>query len=389
MAANLPRNPPVAGSPGRWLCRYAHLPLVALAVTLVIITLTTGFGHAQDTAGETGPDKSTPGLRVKSVIMPKPVIVDPADSPARKANIAAPRTFRIGIVPRGETGAFLRALEPFRAGIAQTLRRPAEILPFANFTAMIDAQMLRRIDLGFYSTSAYALADKVCRCLDPLVAPAAADGTMAFHAIILARRQSGIASIDDLKDREIAAGAPDSVGNRRVQMAELSASGIDVGSYFSAVKTVHNALDAVRMVRDERIDAAFAWSSLTGAAATGYSRGPLARLVALGELSMDEITIIWRSRPIAHAPVAVAKSLPGNVRQALAGYFVALADDDPGTYDTLERDYGGGYRAVKRQNYAGALVLARQDVAVRQAEPTLPIPRARPQPPDIDAPGAN
>lgn len=402
MALSLPRNKWLTG-PGCSPNRCAHLPPVALAAMLATMILATGIGHAQDAAGETERNESTPGLRVKSVIMPKTVIVDPspaqantgagtgdpANDPTVGAVIAGPRTFRIGIVPRGETGAFLRALEPFRAGIADTLGRPAEILAFADFTAMIDAQMLRRIDLGFYSASAYALADKVCRCLDPLVAPAAADGSMAFHGIIVARRQSGIASIDDLAGREIAAGAPDSVGNRRVQMAELSAGGIDVGSYFSNVRTARNALDAILLVRDERVDAAFAWSSLTGDAGAGYSRGPLADLVARGELSMDEIAIIWRSRPIAHAPVAVAKSLPGDVRQALASYFVALADDDPETYDVLERDYGGGYRAVMRQDYAGALVLVRQDVAADESGPALPIPRTRPRPPGIGGQGAN
>ena len=400
MALTMPRNARVTGSPGRRLYRCAALlSLLALAAAFVTMALPTGVGLAQDSGDETEAGESTPGLRLKSVIMPEPVIVDPApeqaevnagtgagtddlaDRPAGEAAPAAPRTFRIGIVPRGDTGAFLHALEPFRAAVAETLGRPAEILPLSNFTALIDAQALHRIDLGFYSASAFALADKACSCLDPLIAPAAADGSMAFHGIIVALRQSDIASIDDLEGLEIAAGPADSVGSRRVQMAELSAGGIDVGSYFSGVKVARNALDAILMVRDDQVDAAFAWSSLAGDAAAGYSRGPLANLVERGELSMDEIAIIWQSNPIAHAPVAVAKSLPGDVRQALADYFIRLANDDPQTYDMLDRDYGGGYRAVKRQDYAGALVLARQDPTVRQAEPALLTPRARPQPP--------
>jgi phosphonate transport system substrate-binding protein len=172
-------------------------------------------------------------------------------------------------------------------------------------------------------------------------------------------------------------------------MAELAAGGIDVGSHFSDVRVARNALDTILMVRDEQVDAAFAWSSLSGDAAAGYSRGPMTYLVKRGELRMDEIAVIWRSRPIAHAPIAVARSLPGDVRRALAGFFVSLADDDPDTYDRLERDYGGGYRPVRRQDYAGTDVLARQDVAVREAAPALLIPRARPQPPVIGGQGAN
>ncbi len=389
------RNHRLTDLPAHGPRRCAPLPIAALAAALAAAALTPGFGFAQETGAGSEPAKTKPGLRVKSVIMPKAIIVDPApeqDLPNRRAvesgdrrvdaaQSAAPRAFRIGIVSRGRTGTYLQVLDPIRAGIAKTLGRPAEILAFSNFAAMIDAQMLRRIDLGFYSTSAYAVADKACSCLEPLVAPVAADGSIAFHGIIVARRQSGIASIDDLEGREIAVGAPDSVGSRRIQMAELSTGGIDVGTYFSNVKTARSAVDAILMVRDEQADAAFVWSSLSGDAAAGYSRGALALLVGQGKLNMDEIAIIWRSRPIAHAPVAIAKSLPGDVRQALAGYFVGLFDDDPDTYDRLERDYGGGYQTVRRQDYAGAQVLTNQDVAVRQADPAMLIPRTRPQPP--------
>ena len=55
----------------------------------------------------------------------------------------------------------------------------------------------------------------------------------------------------------------------------------------------------------------------------------------------------------------------------------------------IERDYGGGYRDVRRQDYAGALLLANQDVAVREAEPASLVPRARPQPLGIGGQGGN
>ncbi len=412
----MPGNARTSGSWRRRVRRRAAISPLAPAIALATAILAAGAAGAQQSAGDTATGESSPGLRLKSVIMPPPATGDPsprqgdgrdatgAGSAAGTAAVAAPRSFRIGIVPRGEADAFLRALKPLRAGIAETLRRPAEILAFADFTALVDAQMSRRIDLGFYSASAFALADRLCSCLDPLVAPAAADGAMAFYGIIVARRQSGIASLDDLQGREIAAGPADSVGSRRIQMAELAAVGIDVATHFSAVKAVRSAVDGIGMVRDGQVDAAFAWSSLTGAAATGYSRGPLADLVRRGQLSMDDVAIIWRSTPIAHAPVAVARSLPGDVRQALVGYFTRLADDEPETYDLIERDYGGGYRAVGRQDYAGALLLARRNAVVGAVEPALPtarrkaagaaaapapIPRGRPQPPGLGGRGGN
>ncbi|MDH3195105.1 MAG: hypothetical protein OEL78_02185, partial [Hyphomicrobiales bacterium] len=77
MAMTMPRNRRVTGSPGGWLYKCALLPLVALAATLVILTLTTGAGLAQEAAGEAEPSESEPGLRVKSVILPGAVSADP------------------------------------------------------------------------------------------------------------------------------------------------------------------------------------------------------------------------------------------------------------------------------------------------------------------------
>jgi hypothetical protein len=81
----------------------------------------------------------------------------------------------------------------------------------ASYRAMIDAQQSQRIDGGFYSAEAYAKAQAQCRCLEPIVAPRAGDGTAAYYAIIVAAPESGIASVADLAGKVVAMGAADSV----------------------------------------------------------------------------------------------------------------------------------------------------------------------------------
>ncbi len=138
---------------------------------------------------------------------------------------------------------------------------------------MIDAQVERRIDGGFYSAAAFAIADARCGCLEPLVAPRAADGTLAYNAIIVARagcRRSR--SLADLQGKSVAIAAADSIGARRMQLAGLMSEGIDPASAFASVIEVQSAEEAVRLVAAGRADAAFAWSSLAGRADAGYSQ---------------------------------------------------------------------------------------------------------------------
>ena len=141
-----------------------------------------------------------------------------------------------------------------------------------------------------------------------------------------------------------------------MQEAGLAEEGIDAGR-FASVRETESAEDAVRLVAAGEADAAFAWSSLTGDVAIGYSRGTLAALVARGEIAMDEFVIVWRSPAITHGPFAVAKSLPIDEKDRIEEYLLALERSLPGAYDALNPFYAGGYVAVEPAAYDGLELL--------------------------------
>jgi phosphonate transport system substrate-binding protein len=269
----------------------------------------------------------------------------------------------------------MSALEPVAAALTVRLGRQVEILPLTSYGAMIDAQAQHRIDGGFYSASAFALSQAHCNCLEPLVAPAAADGSMAYFATILARPGSDVDDVADLEGKTVALGADDSVGARRMQLAGLLEQGVDPGR-FGAVLEVESPQDAVRLLLSGAADAAFAWSSMTGEPEVGYSRGTLAELTAGGELDMREIAVIWRSAPIAHGPLAVLNSLEDEAKREMEAYFLTLEAADPAAYDALNPYYSGGYRAVEPDDYAGLAVLTAHNVDAVRLPPAPPAPAA-------------
>jgi phosphonate transport system substrate-binding protein len=299
--------------------------------------------------------------------------------------------FRIGIVPRGDPERFVKRLQPMQEGLSDLLDRPVEILPMSTYSAMINAHTLRRIDLGFYSASAFVAADRICRCVDPLVLPMADDGTSAYYAIIVARQDSAIRAVADLEGRKIAATSADSIAGYRIQMASLISEGVEPATFFSEVEMVGSATDALLHVRDGLADAAFVWSSMTGGQASGYSRGPLAYLVGAGEIDMADLAIIWQSKPIAHAPVVVLKSLTAAERDVVRTYLLALPESDTATYDLLDVHYGGGFKAAEISDFRGVGILADVDLgppadagsisAGSTGAPAIPVPRNRPDPP--------
>lgn len=296
----------------------------------------------------------------EETLAPDPA-AEPAGTTTERGETAGSSRLRIGVIGGPDLFQTMAAIAPAEEGMSKALGRPVEILPMSSYGAMIDAQVQRRIDGGFFSASAFALAEAHCSCLEPLAAPAAADGTLAYHAVVVVRNGAGIASAADLEGRSVAAAADDSIGGRRMQLAGLMSEGVEPAR-FAGLEQVASSEDAVRAMLMGRADAAFAWSSLAGDAAAGYSRGTFTGLVARGELVMSDIAIVWRSPPIAHGPFAVLASLDGADKARLEAYLVALDDDLPAAYDALSPYYGGGFMAVEPADYSGLELLAAQDV---------------------------
>ncbi|HEX9906821.1 MAG TPA: PhnD/SsuA/transferrin family substrate-binding protein [Propylenella sp.] len=307
---------------------------------------------------------------------------DPEDT-ASAARLREP--LRFSVLAGRSAAATMAAVEPIAEDLGRILGRPVEILPFSSYSAMIDAQAQRRIDGGFFSAVSYVAAESLCVCLDPLVAPRAGDGTLAYHALIVSKSGSGIASLADLEGRTVAvAASADSIGARRMQLAGLMAEGIDPSTLFGGVVVVESAEEGVRRVAGGGADAAFAWSSLSGPVERGYSRGTLAGLAASGEIAVADIAIVWRSEAITHGPFAVARSLPDPDKERIAAYLVRLESRHPDAYDVLNPYYAGGYAPVEPQDYAGLNALMTQDVDALRLRPA-PV-RAEPVAVDADMP---
>ncbi len=341
-----------------------------------------GEGRESDELAEGaifGNDVAVPGEDVPGPYHDVSDVVD--DESGATVNLTPPGdrkpTFRIGIVPHGDVGRLLEDLDPMRKTLARALSRPVEILPIASLSALVDAQVLKRVDLAFLSTSAYVTADQLCRCVEPLVAPLASDGTMASYALIVALRGSGFSTLADLEGKLVAVAPADSVAGRLYQLASLKADGLDPGAFFGAIKNNVSTVEAVLSMRDGLADAAFAWSSLAGPVASGYTRGTFSHLVGQGQLGMNEIQIVWKSRPLTNSPVSVLKSLDAEDKRVLTDYLVAAAESDPAIYDILDPVYGGGYQPIVPSDYHGASVLARQSVDAGDDVKKIPVPRLR------------
>ncbi|WP_321343180.1 phosphate/phosphite/phosphonate ABC transporter substrate-binding protein [Breoghania sp.] len=318
---------------------------------LIAIALA-GFGKpalAQEPASEPEPQQ-LPALEAET----RPEI-ETLSSPSLPDWRKEINVLRIGVLaPSGMARELLMA-DPFRIHMQETLGLPVELIPARDTRALIDAIVNGRIDYARMSATAFATGWALCRCLEPLAAPRAADGTRAYHAIALAPAGSGISRLVDLEGKAVVFSEPTSLTGYLLPVATLRAQGIDTTGFFARQNHAASPKAAISAMLRGDYDVAFAWSSLAGDEAEGYSRGPLRAMVSDGELSMSDIRIVWQSHAIPHPPQVVRANLPEDLKSLLRAALFDLLAADPDAYDAAEPAFSSGFEAITRDDYAALL----------------------------------
>ncbi|SOC17625.1 phosphate/phosphite/phosphonate ABC transporter substrate-binding protein [Stappia indica] len=267
-------------------------------------------------------------------------------TPFDPARLALMPELRVGIVMDPAAGDFGRAA-PFRELLEAGLRLPVLLIAYRDLSQLQKAVMTGEVHYAPLSASAYAAAQGECGCLEPLVAPREADGGTGWHAIVLARAGEGIDGPADVAGRRIATGPREAVGSRLVQLAGLSAAGVDLEGQAADALIAHDdpLSAALALVRGDA-DVAFAWSSLQGEAAAGYSRGTLRDLAERG-IEISGLRIVWASGAIAGAPHVVRRDVPQEIRSEISAIMTGQ-----GAAQTAS---GAGFVAVGAEDYAPVL----------------------------------
>ena len=251
-----------------------------------------------------------------------------AEEPSRRRVLrAALSVTAMGIFT--PTLAAQRASQPFTVGLlgtreppslaTKTLRRVLEravarAVAFETFTdgeRLVEAAATGRVALSVHTALTYAAARVACDCLVPLVRPITPDGQAGLRAVVLARRGGTLRRTDDLAGATVLGGSDGSIPARvariglRHRLRGLAAPlFIGTGARVDVRRFAAGAGDA--LIGHQIVDR-------FGGAIAGH--GTAAKLDNKGDY-----TVLWRSGPIWHGPVALHRShaaLAGRVREAL------------------------------------------------------------------------
>ncbi|NDG48930.1 MAG: phosphate/phosphite/phosphonate ABC transporter substrate-binding protein [Rhodospirillales bacterium] len=287
----------------------------------------------------------------------------------RRAWAAQVPQLRIGLLGGENESDRLGRFGAYQALLAATFDIPVRLFPASDYAGVLQAFSARQIEMSSLGASGYAGAWLDTNGgIEPLLVPEENDGSIAYHAVMIVRADSGIADLAGMRGRSLAWADPNSTSGYLIPRFALRRQGIGVesGQYFSRTGFAGGHEQGVVAVLQRQYDGAVTWVSGQGEPAQGYSRGNLRAMVDKGMLNMADLRVLWMSDPIPNGPIAARTDLPAAFKEDMKLFHLALPKSHPQIYEQIERGGGTGYREAAHSLFQIIVDLRREEAAERR-----------------------
>ena len=218
-------------------------------------------------------------------------------------------TLRFSLIPADDAAEMLRAYQPVKEYLEDTLGMAVEMTVTTDYTAAIEAMRSGHTEIGWFGPFSYVLAAKEAGAEAIVVGVRRDSGLTTYRSVLVTRADSGIETMEDLKGSSFAFVDPASTSGNLIPRKMLIENGIDPDVDFTTIaySGTHNAVQLA--VANGSVDAG------------ANSDNSYNRMVAAGEIDPNINIIFHTSEPIPGSPIAVrgdlSEDLKSRIQQAL------------------------------------------------------------------------
>jgi phosphonate transport system substrate-binding protein len=240
--------------------------------------------------------------------------------------------FRIGILGGENAQDRLASHECLQNYAEEALGVPVKLFAPADYNGVIQGLLGGSIDMAWLGASGYAktyLEDP--NAVEPVLVKINLDGSYGYHSIGFARKDSGIASLEDMKGQVFGFGDPNSTSGYlipSIEIPELTGATMDNGDYFGEVKFTGGHEQTIVAVNNGDVNGGVTWADGQGNWEDGYNSGALRKAVDAGLVDMNDLVEIWRSKPIPEGPIVLRTALPADVKATMTALIDGMYDVD-------------------------------------------------------------
>lgn len=241
--------------------------------------------------------------------------------------------------------------------------KEVQLFPAADYDGVIQGLLGGTLDVAGLGASAYAavyLQDP--EAVEPFLTNVQTDGSTGYYAIMLARKDSGIASLADMKGKKLGYADPDSTSGYLVPLVSLPADiGAPIDEFFGETGFGGGHENLVLAVLDGKFDAGTTWGSGVGEFSEGYTSGNIRSMVDKGMLDMEDVVELWKSPLIPNGPLVMRKGLSQEMKDKVIAFYTDLPKSDYECFRSVENGDFSGYTPVTQEFYQ-TIIDARKSV---------------------------
>ncbi|PIE09416.1 MAG: phosphonate ABC transporter substrate-binding protein [Rhodobacterales bacterium] len=272
--------------------------------------------------------------------------------------------FRIGILGGENAQDRLNSYQCLADYTAEELGVEVKLFAPADYNGVIQGLLGGTIDMAWLGASSYAAtyiqdADAVV----PVLVKVNMDGSIGYHSIGFARKDSGITSLDDMEGKVFGFGDPNSTSGYLIPSIEIPQykDGITMesGEYFGEVKFTGGHEQTIVAVNNGDIDGGVTWADGQGNWEDGYNSGALRKAVDAGLVDMNDLVQIWKSNVIPEGPIVLRTALPEDVRTKMTALMDGLFERDADCAYGVAAGDTLGFQPVTHETYV-SIVEARK-----------------------------
>lgn len=262
--------------------------------------------------------------------------------------------FRIGILGGENEADRLRNFQCLADHLKTELGvEKVSLFPAADYDGTIQGLLSGTIDYAELGASGYAkiyLADP--DAVTPILTTVQTDGSTGYQSIMVARKDSGIRTLEDARGKTIGFADPDSTSGYLVPQVELpKAIGGTIDEYFASSGFGGGHENLVLAVVDGKFDVGTTWASGVGDFDEGYTSGNLRKMVDKGVVDMSDLVEVWKSSLIPNGPIVVRNGLPDDVKAKFKAFMMDLPTTDAACFSAIQGGDFTGYTEVDPSFY--------------------------------------
>ncbi|MGN7875362.1 phosphonate ABC transporter substrate-binding protein [Roseateles sp. 22389] len=251
---------------------------------------------------------------------------------------AQQRALTIGLIPAEDSQAMIESSRQVLDALQQQLGMPVKPFVATDYNGVIEALRAKKLDVAYLGPFSYVLASSVAEVEAFSVAVTKKTGQSAYRSVILARKDSGLRSVAELKGRNFAFVDPSSASGHLFPKAGLQQTGLDPDAYFGRVVFSGSHDASILAVANRKVDAAAVADRIFNSA------------VAKGTVKQDDFVVLWSSRPIPESPMVWRKDLDPALKEKLAKALANLKDvkwGDQGVLNGFQPTSDAAYDVVR------------------------------------------